>query len=110
MHSHVLHCVCVCSVSMFLCEMTDIVKDGWLGRLMNLNVSLHSRGAMQFGSSHGMGCVCAPIPEASPTQPRLRLSDPSVWPLLGPPLGPTSPGSAGIFARLPRQDSFRSGL
>lgn len=35
MLSHVLHCEseCVCLMSISLCEVTDIVKDGWLGRL-----------------------------------------------------------------------------
>lgn len=33
MHSHALHCVCVYNVHFCVCTMTDIVKNGWLGRL-----------------------------------------------------------------------------
>lgn len=93
MHSHVLHCVCVCVCLMpiFLCEMTDIVKDGWLGRL----------------NTWMCMCLCDPGEPCSVVvltgwgvsehlsqghlQHSIRSSDPSVWPLPGPPLGPTSP-------------------
>ena len=111
MHSLVLHCVC--NVHFCGCRMTDVIKDGWLSRL----------------HTWMFVCLCIPGEPCSvtvltgwgvsehlsqghlQTQRGLRLSDPCVWPLPGPPPGPASPASAGVcLCKPPRQDSFRSGL